>query len=1242
MRQTSGPRLVPAIGIPRPRRHVGDGYGGMNYGGRRRFRYGRMTFFVRALLLSVLKVGYNSAAMRSSKATATILLLCFLAACLVNCGSGASAGGSSSPTPPPHPTSTITSVTVTIAGTVSTVLGGQRLYVNATVKGTGDYSSGVTYSVNGIANGDSQNGTISSNGTYTAPSAVPAMNPVTITATSTEDPTKSGSATATVFSVVISPANPTLKYGSKQQFTATVTAISNPVVQWTALYGSITSAGLYTAPSPGTAVAGDTLYALVEGTTTSVSTVIEFEQIPPQLNSISPDKAIVGQTVTLNATGLYNVTQVFFPLPDGNSIAATFTADSTSKLTATVPVGTVTGPVFVQYTSVVGGGTSAVTNSVNFTRLPNLHIRAQSKELSSGETTQFLWSFLGGTTTSAIQWTADQGTITSAGLYSAPAVSSEQFVTVTACISGSEACDAVMVHVLPFRISPSSAVATLGSSLQMEAVQAGLQLSATWSLPAGDGQINSGGLFTAAATGPQGGYVPVNATSGGNTEGASVAVTGGFPGLVNRVWDYVNLGNPGNLGMLVESVAVSGNRAYCIDVGAPYANQLSYAAIDVYDISNPSQPVWLTAVDSATTSPQHIFTYGDYLVTVAAPYGDQAPTFVAIYNIANQVPVLQSVTALPEMVFTQVSGGIIYGLAPGVLPPGSTTVPVYTFDVRTGTVIQNIYNLPPPAGITVGFVAVTGSGNTIYASQANPAGIDEGWAFDEFDISTSPPTLVSWIPSLNSGFTLQVANQLLFADGYLYDFSTASPTLVTGLPIAYVTSVAGNQVLAVGDYFDYLVIDVSNPESPQVTQDVADIASESPFIFQNGVISGANIFGADAFGGLAIFDISVPGGPINGPPNPSYELDNGLFYQIFGQMIQSPTLYVAGSQFTGGGGLITFDTSSAQPVALGKLLYTSEYGTAVQVSGTTAFLGLNDKLKIVDVSDVSNPVEIGSVSTPIAALAISGTTLFGGTSDGHLVVFDVTNPTSPNQIANISLPGAPTTLRLSGSSLFVADGVNGLLIFDVSQPSSPVEQSQFALSAPIWDSAVSGTTALLAADALGLVVADVSNPAQVQQLSQTALPVFNGFPAPNSTGSVTLAVSIAIQNGLGYVGTSTNDPDDASDALATFDFSQPVSPRLVGFRRQTLDSISVITPSGNNMFLADGGVVTEFDNSIPYNSIQLDEPPAALAKAPLPVSPTKIWKSRNVASADQRGRRRGASNRHSLAVAGYPPAADQP
>jgi hypothetical protein len=1099
---------------------------------------------------------------------------------LWNCGGG----GTSSPPPPPPVT--ITAVTVASSATVVRV--GQTGVFTATVRGTGAYSSAVTWSVNGVIGGNTQTGTIN-NGTYSAPAAPPSTNPINVIATSVADPSKFGTATATVYILTIAPANPTLSYGQTLQFAATVTGFNNPVVQWSARAGQIDATGLYTAPATGTQPTQDAVTASVMGTAALGTASVNLQPLAPRIVSISPNQGIVGQTVTLNCQNLLGATKVFFSLPNGVPVSAVFTAVSPTQIDAIVPLGTANGPVFAQYIPPNGG--VATTNSINFTRLPNLHIRAQSTELSSGETTQFYSRLLGGSTTNAVGWTADQGTISTSGLYQAPTVSGEQFATITGCLPVTNACDSVMVRVLPFRVTPSTPIVSLGSTLQLDAIQGGTQLSPPWSLPAADGSITQGGLFTAPNTTSQAGPVPVNASFGGNTESTSVAVTGGFPGLVNRVWDYVNFNNPANLGMSVESVAVSGSRAYCVDLGAPFAPNLSYAAIDVYDISNPQRPVWLDAVDATSNLPLHIFTYGNYLITVDSGFLVPVPSRISIYNIQGQTPVVQSVVGVPDLAFSQVNNGVVYGLGEGVVNTTLPTFPVYTFDVRSGSVIQNTYNMTPPPGIQPQeFFGITGSGNIVYVSMLNQVSIVPRLTIAAYDISTTPPTLVGSVLSDRGFNRLQVVNQLLFADGEVYDISKPNPLLVASFPLISVQSVLGNQVLALGDAANYVVLDVSNAANPVITENIASLASEDLLSkFPNAVWAGKSFLSADGLGGFSVYDASSPGGP-------SSEVGNPVLLNIFDQTLQLPALYAAGTATSGSGGIMIFDASGAAPNLLGQLLYPNQDGLAIQVTGNTAFLGLTDTLKVLDVSNTTSPNEVASLSIPTNALALSGTKLFDGTGDSRLVVLDVSNPSAPKQMASTPIPGPPVTMRVVGNLLFVADGPQGLLIFDISAPASPVLLSQFSLSVPVWDVVPSGTVALLAADLQGLVVVDVSSPTNVKQLSQTALPPFNPFPPRGSASSSTQAVSVAIHGGLGYVGTAANGNSEAPAAVAAFDFGQPTSPRLVAFHIHGGVAISVITPSGNEMFLADDGTEVQFDNSFPRNSIELYDPPTTLAQ----------------------------------------------
>src|SRR6266478_1207701 len=128
----------------------------------------------------------------------------FISVLLTSCGGG----GSSTPPPPPPPPSTITSVSISADSTSLRV--GQQFHFTVVVQGTGIFNASVTWSVNGIAGGDAINGTVSSSGTYTAPATLPPTNPVMVTATSVQDPTKSGSAPLNIFTLAISPTSATV------------------------------------------------------------------------------------------------------------------------------------------------------------------------------------------------------------------------------------------------------------------------------------------------------------------------------------------------------------------------------------------------------------------------------------------------------------------------------------------------------------------------------------------------------------------------------------------------------------------------------------------------------------------------------------------------------------------------------------------------------------------------------------------------------------------------------------------------------------------------------------------------------------------------------------------------------------------------------------------------------------------------------------------------------------------------
>ncbi len=1118
---------------------------------------------------------------------------------LVSCGGGGAS------TPPP-PTSTITSVSVNT--TAHLLRSSQPIQFTSIVQGTGGFIDTVNWSVNGISGGNAANGTVSSSGIYTAPSSIPATNPVTITATSVEDPTKSGSATLTVFTLTISPASVTVYYTHAQQFTATVAGITNPTLSWKAQLGTIDDNGLYTAPAIMAQNSVDTVSVNVANSGSAAVTAAITLLIPAaNLTSLSPNDASANETITINGQNLVGVQQVFFPGPFGTTLPASFQSVSPSEVTAMVPPGTVTGSLYV--TLQPSPGFNETSNSLTFTRFPNVRIRVGEKGLSSGETTQFSYALLGASSPSTVNWTADKGKVSDTGLYHAPSVSEETFVTVTGCLQSTNSCDATMLRISPLRIAPALPVVSLGQNVQLTAIE-GSPISATWSVLAGGGTVSPSGLFTAPTNPAQAGGVPVSATAGSASDATSISVTGAFPGIVSRTTDYIHFGYDQkkqrylqNLeGTHVQALAVSGSRAYALDDGVRF-NESSvpyFSALDVYDISDPTHPAWLSAADSMIALPLLFGINGNYLFegteSVFAP-----PSRVAVYDLRTTPPALVSFAFAPDLYTLFENNGVIYGVPMNRQMTGATA-PVYVLDFTSGTIQQREIDVTPPADADPGNAPsnAIGKENLLYVGfyTAN------GFSVATYDTSSSPPALLSSTP-LNETIlwplTMSIRGNFLFVLNEMLDISGSTPVLVGTVPVQNVEDLQGTMLLGCGSLPIYIatpnvfkIVDLSTPANPVTTISMyADTCGGS---FSG---NGSYVLAPDGLGGIATIDFSQPGGMIDKSRTGAFP--NGV---IFDHAINQQTIFAAGEDELGSGGLATFDLSSGTPY-LGGLFYSLNAGLAVKVAGNVAFLGLVDSLKTVDVTDVANPVETGSVPLPTSALALSGKLLFDATMDARLVALNVTTPTNPVTLGSVNLPAAATNLRLVGNTLFVADGPAGLLVFDVSNPAAPALLSQLTLSTPVWDVGVASTLAFLAADGSGLVIVDISNLSQPNQLSQTVLESTSPFPPQFSSGPRSVALSIALQNGLVYVGT-----ENSEDLVFTYDYSQPAYPRLVSlnaFGEFTDSLISGLGFVGNDIYVfgtigVEDGIV-QADNSQPLNNINLYYPPLALRGPQFDVNP---------------------------------------
>ena len=241
------------------------------------------------------------------------------------------------------------SVSVSVSPASASLQTGQQTQFTATVSGA--TNTAVTWTASG--------GTVTSGGRYTAPSVA---GNCTITATSAADPSKSASAVVTVsqpsqISISISPVMASVQSGGQQQFTAYLSNTSNTAVTWLTSGGTITTSGLFTAPSTaGTYTV--TAVSVADGTKTASASV---SVSAPQAIAVSispatvamPEKwtqhfsaavsgssntavtwAVIQGMGTITQSGVYTALQAV----ETDIVKATSQADSTKSATTTITV----------------------------------------------------------------------------------------------------------------------------------------------------------------------------------------------------------------------------------------------------------------------------------------------------------------------------------------------------------------------------------------------------------------------------------------------------------------------------------------------------------------------------------------------------------------------------------------------------------------------------------------------------------------------------------------------------------------------------------------------------------------------------------------------------------------------------------------------------------------------------------------------------------------------------------------
>jgi hypothetical protein len=488
-----------------------------------------------------------------------------------------------------------------------------------------------------------------------------------------------------------------------------------------------------------------------------------------------------------------------------------------------------------------------------------------------------------------------------------------------------------------------------------------------------------------------------------------------------------------------EGIAILGGLAYVAD---------AYAGLEIFDLGNPIVPALLSSTSCGGGIAVKIKTSGNGVLAYLSTSGG-----LCVLDVSQPSrPILLGQTTVGD---GGIGGSIaLYGNSViGPAPWGSGTI--HMVDVSQPSAPKDL-TLKTGDNTGGGYSEVAVAGNYLYA-ESQVSGI----GFTVFSINGTNITMVGRNGNVFSPG--RVFNKMLISGTRAYvaaggsglqivDVSTPSgPMSVTafadsGLYGSYGgVGVSGNYLCAGSG--DFKVFNVSQPNQPVLVGQLSGIGAGE-------VVAGNGVAYAPANNN--VIDIISIGA---GLPQIAANIPSSVVYAVR-LALAGNILYAVGDNTSRQARFVAVDVSNPLlPTVRGTKDFTS-LGTglaySVAASGSKAVVGISsyssgiDSLHILDISNASVPVDLGSltgVNAQDIRISADGNYAFvdDGTSKGLLVI-NISNSSSPLLVTNITVDSsAPTGLDMRGSELFVTTE-NGLYVFDVSNPAAPALARSYAVS----------------------------------------------------------------------------------------------------------------------------------------------------------------------------------------------------
>jgi hypothetical protein len=500
----------------------------------------------------------------------------------------------------------------------------------------------------------------------------------------------------------------------------------------------------------------------------------------------------------------------------------------------------------------------------------------------------------------------------------------------------------------------------------------------------------------------------------------------------------------------------------------------------------------------------------------------------------------------------------IYGSA-GRIAASENIVVVTTDD---GLLVFDVAD--PSAPVEVGFLDSPWAPSDLEVENgiAYVALPDEGLRIIDLSDPTNPTVAGSWETSWKS-HDLEVDDGIVYvADGagglrVIDATNPADPTEVSVLETS-------EEVLDVS--VDGSIATVGLGTRGVLSVDVSDPATltKTGFFVTDGPVKDSEMQGGTALavigsseltevGEFLVLDVSMPEEPTD---LASFEFSSSSMDVV----VAGSVTYIANGET----GLYVVDESNPNE-RVEEFLDTPGFAVSVTLHEQYALVADDHKgVRIIDVSDIRNLVEVGCVDTPGQArnVAVLGDNAYVADGDGGLRIIEFSNPEEPVEIGAIDTPDPAVDVAVLDDYAYVA--AHYLLVFDVSDPAHPVAMD---ISEEIYTRSIDLEEQLLYLVSNYIRILDLSNPREPQPLSEMSWRARTGNEAMNIKVSGHHAYVALRRDSLGRPG-----------GVDVFDVLDPYYPSKVGWWKFEGDGWGVAESNGHTYLAAGQQGLVILDN----------------------------------------------------------------